>query len=112
LYELIIAIKKLLNSLENRKTKNIMTPDEIFKNTEGQKHEVDIGIALIRIIELGCYNKAYLRSILKRQIETQELLKGATEINENILNKLQDLETNISELADKEYYSLIQNVLK
>ena len=47
-----------------------MTPDEILKNSGDQKHEVDIGIALIRIIELGCYNKTYLRSILKRQLET------------------------------------------
>ena len=91
-----------------------MTPDEILKNSGNQKHEVDIGLALIRIIELGCYNKIYLRSILKRQIETQEILKGATktEIDENVLYKLQDLEMKISELADKEYYSLIQKILK
>lgn len=89
-----------------------MTPDEILKNSGNQKHEVDIGIALIRIIELGCYNKTYLRSILKRQIETQELLKGATEIDESVSKRLQDLETRIFELADQEYYTLIQNVLK
>ena len=89
-----------------------MTPDEILKNSGDQKHEVDIGIALIRIIELGCYNKTYLRSILKRQLETQELLKGNTEIDENVSNRLQDLEKRIFEVADEEYYSLLQKVLK
>nr|WP_315149864.1 hypothetical protein [uncultured Flavobacterium sp.] len=89
-----------------------MTPDEILKNSGNQKHEVDIGIALIRIIELGCINRMYLQSILKRQLETQELLKGNTEINDAVLKRLDDLEKVISEFALEDYHNILQNVLK
>ena len=89
-----------------------MTPDEILKNSGNQKHEVDIGIALIRIIEIGCINRMYLQSILKRQLETQELLKGNTEINDAVLKRLEDLEKVISEFALEDYHNILQNVLK
>jgi len=89
-----------------------MTPDEILINSGNEKHEVNIGIALIRIIELGCFNRMYLQSILKRQLETQELLKGNTEINDAVLKRLDDLEKVISEFALEDYHNILQNVLK
>jgi len=89
-----------------------MTPDEILINSGNEKYEVNIGIALIRIIELGCFNRMYLQSILKRQLETQELLKGNTEINDAVLKRLDDLEKVISEFALEDYHNILQNVLK
>jgi hypothetical protein len=89
-----------------------MTPEEILRESGNQKHEVDLGIALIRLIELGCFNQTYLRSILKRQIETQELIKGNTDISENVLNRFDELEKMISDVAAEDYYSLVQKVLK
>ncbi len=89
-----------------------MTPEEILNNSGNQKHEVDLGVALIRILELGCYNKMYLRSILKRQIETQELIKGGTEIEDKVLSRLEYLEKQISDIASQDYYDLVRTVLK
>ena len=89
-----------------------MTPDEILKNLGNQKHEVDVGAALIRIIELGCFNRTYLRSILRRQLETQELIKGNTEVNENVSKRLADLEKLISELASEDFHNHLQKILK
>jgi hypothetical protein len=89
-----------------------MTPEEILNNSGNQKHEVDLGVALIRILELGCYNKMYLRSILKRQIETQELIKGGIEIEDKVLSRLEHLEKQISDIASQDYYDLVRTVLK
>jgi hypothetical protein len=89
-----------------------MTPDEILNDRGNQKHEVDIGVALIRIIELGCFNTTYLQSILKRQVETQELIKGNTEINENVSNRLEELEKMISKVAAEKYHEIMHKVLK
>ncbi|MGL5111400.1 MAG: hypothetical protein ACRC6O_02050 [Flavobacterium sp.] len=89
-----------------------MTPEEILNNSGNQKHEVDLGVALIRILELGCYNKMYLRSILKRQIETQELIKGGIEIEDKVLSRLEYLEKQISDIASQDYYDLVRTVLK
>ena len=42
-----------------------MTPDEILKNSGNQKFEVNIGVSLLRIIEITNRSQEYLREILK-----------------------------------------------
>lgn len=63
-----------------------MTPDEILKNSGNQKFEVNIGVSLIRIIEITNRSQEYLREILKEQLVLKEMIKGKTKFNIVIIN--------------------------
>ena len=56
-----------------------MTPEEILKNSGNQKFEVNIGVSLLRIIEITNRNQEFLREILKEQLVLKEMIKGKTE---------------------------------
>ncbi|EKT4520773.1 hypothetical protein JE950_002432 [Flavobacterium psychrophilum] len=89
-----------------------MTPEEVLKNSGNNNHELNLGATLLNLISMQCLNNTYLKSILKRQLETQELLKGNTEIDELVSSKLEDLEKKIFEVSSEMYHNTIQNLLK
>ncbi|GAQ50105.1 TPA: hypothetical protein ACT5CK_002295 [Flavobacterium psychrophilum] len=89
-----------------------MTPEEILRNSGTNNHELNLGATLLNLINMQCLNSIYLKSILKKQLETQELLKGNTEIDEIVLSKLENLEKKIFEVSSEMYHNTIQNVLK
>ena len=91
-----------------------MDLDDIMKNPGKQKFNVDVGIALLRIIETNCTNNLYLQSILKRQLEIQESLKGeiGTGLDESVLERMKEIEESISKFSQEEYHKTLEKVLK
>jgi DNA-binding ferritin-like protein (Dps family) len=88
-----------------------MTPEEILKNPENQKFEVNIGVSLIRIIEITNRSQEYLREILKEQLVLKEMVKGKTELPEGFENKLFDIETRIWKASEVKYHKLLEEIL-
>lgn len=88
--------------------------DDIISNPSGQEFTVDVGLSLIRLIKLGSENKVYLRSILKRQVEIQEILKGSVgqELDSNVKDKIDILEDNIAKVARDDFDKILHKVLK
>ncbi len=91
-----------------------MDLNEFLKNPDNKSFEVDIGISLLRIVEMTCRNQIYLRSILKRQLEIKEILNGKTEseFDESVKDKLFELETKILDLSKEKYHKLLEKILK
>ncbi len=89
-----------------------MDLDDFLKNPEDQKHEFSLAQGIIRIIELSCYNRAVLDSILINQLETQELIKGNTEINDNVSERLKEIQTSISQISLETYHGVLNTILK
>ena len=90
-----------------------MNIDEFLKNPEKEEHSLNIGLAIIRILQLTNWNKVYLEKILKNQLELKELLKGKTEseYDELVEKKLDEIELEIKEIADKDYFEILSGVL-
>ena len=45
-----------------------MTPEEILKNRGNEKLEVNIGVSLLKLIEITNRSQTYLREIYKEQL--------------------------------------------
>lgn len=88
-----------------------MTPDEILKNSGNQKFEVNIGVSLIRIIEITNRSQEYLREILKEQLVLKEMIKGKTELPEGFEDNLFDIETKIWKASEVKYHKLLDGIL-
>ncbi|EKT4550856.1 hypothetical protein JE952_002515 [Flavobacterium psychrophilum] len=88
-----------------------MTPDEIQKNSGNQKFEVNIGVSLLRIIEITNRSQEYLREILKEQLVLKEMIKGKTELPKEFEDKLFDLETKIWKASEVKYNKLLDGIL-
>jgi hypothetical protein len=85
---------------------------DFLENPGGQKFEVDLGLSLIKILQISYTNQNYLRSILKRQLETQELIKGNTILNENVSEKMAEIENLIYKFSDDGFQDILNKVLK
>jgi hypothetical protein len=83
--------------------------DNIMK--EGFKF--DEGKFRLLLIELLTSNQTYLKSILIRQLEIQETLKGLTdtEMREAVDKRFADLTSKIDEVSGKEYHTLLSAFL-
>lgn len=88
-----------------------MTPEEILKNSGNQKFEVNIGVSLLRIIEITNRSQEFLREILKEQLVLKEMIKGKTELPEEFEDKLFDLETKIWKASEVKYNKLLDGIL-
>ncbi len=88
-----------------------MTPEEILKNSGNQKFEVNIGVSLLRIIEITNRSQEFLREILKEQLVLKEMIKGKTELAEEFEDKLFDLETKIWKASEVKYNKLLDGIL-
>jgi hypothetical protein len=90
-----------------------MNIDEFLKNPGSEKHSLNIGLAIIRILEITSWNNAYLGKILKNQLELKELLQGKTksEYDELVEEKFHTMETEIIEIAKKNYLEILSSVL-
>jgi hypothetical protein len=92
-----------------------MNFDEINDfDPNNQKLEVDIGLSLIRILESTHLNYSMLGSILKRQLELTEILKGRTKLkyDEDVELKLNDLTKTIHKIAHENYMHDVSLILK
>ena len=89
-----------------------MEINDFLKNPGEQKFEVDLGLTLIKILQITNTNQSYLRSVLKRQLEIQELIKGNVVSNENISEKLSEIENLIFKFSDEEFQNVLNKVLK
>jgi cytochrome c556 len=89
-----------------------MTPDE-FLNDKNMFLKIDTGRAYNVIIRLLTTNQAYLMSIVKRQVELQELIKGELPYNmdEAVKDKCDELQDKIDDMADKLYDDNIRDIL-
>jgi hypothetical protein len=105
------SCKTLCLSLDNQNTKNIMTPEEILKNAGNEKFEVNIGVSLIRLLEITNRNQEYLREIFKEQLIIKEMVKGKTELPEGFEDKLFDLETKIWDASKVKFHKLLDGIL-
>jgi len=88
-----------------------MTPEEILKNKGNERFEVNIGVSLLRLIEITNRNQTYLREIYKEQLILKEILKGETSIPEGFEDKLYDLETKIWNASQESYHKLLDGIL-
>ena len=88
-----------------------MTPEEILGNSGNQKFKVDIGVSLLRIIEITNRSQEYLREILKEQLLLKEIVKGKTELPEEFEDKLHDLEKKIWDASEIKYHKLLDGIL-
>lgn len=88
-----------------------MTPEEILKNAGNEKFEVNIGVSLLRIIEITNRSQEYLREIFKEQLVLREMLKGQTELPEGFEDKLFDLEKKIWSASEVNYHKLLDGIL-
>lgn len=104
-------IYKLWLSLQNRNTENIMTPEEILKNAGNEKFEVNIGVSIIRLLEITNRSQEYLREIFKEQLVIKEMIKGNTELPEEFEDKLFDLETKIWDASQVKLHKSLDGIL-
>jgi hypothetical protein len=90
-----------------------MELDDFMNNKSEIKHEVDIGIALLRLLEMQTRNQRYIRTIFEKQLEIKSLLKGKTEsdFDESFRDKVFDMEKKIWELGKEDYHKLLDQVL-
>ena len=88
-----------------------MTPEEILKNRGNEKFEVNIGVSLLRLIEITNRSQTYLREIYKEQLTLKEILKGETSIPEGFEDKLYDLEKKIWNASEESYHKLLDGIL-
>jgi len=73
----------------------------------------DEGKFRLLLIELLVSNQTHLKSILIRQLEIQETLKGLTEteMREAVDKRFTELSEKIDEVSHKEFFSLVQKVV-
>lgn len=88
-----------------------MTPEDIIKNAGNEKFEVNIGISIIRLLEITNRNQEYLREIFKEQLIIKEIVKGKTELPEGFEDKLFDLETKIWDASRVKFNKLLDGIL-
>ena len=88
-----------------------MTPEEILKNAGNEKFEVNIGVSLLRIIEITNRRQEYLREIFKEQLVIKEMIKGKTELPEGFEDKLYSLEKQIWDASEIKYHKLLDGIL-
>ena len=90
------------------------SPDDILKDIQKQGYELDFGKLQLLYIELLITNQVYLKSILKRQLELQEMAKGAvpSDIAKVVEYKMIEAVAKIEELANEEFYELAQKMIK
>lgn len=90
-----------------------MTPDEFLKDDK-MNVEIDVGRAYNVIIRLLTTNQAYLMSILKRQVEIQELIKGELPYNleEAVKDKVDELQVNIDDIGHRLHIENIRDIFK
>jgi hypothetical protein len=90
-----------------------MNIDEFMNDKSEKGFNVNVGNALLRILEMSTRNQRYVRTILKTQLELKELLKGKVEsdLDENFHDKVNDLEKKIWKLGEEDYHKLLDNIL-
>ena len=88
-----------------------MTPEEILRNAGNEKFEVNIGVSLLRILEITNRSQEYLREIFKEQLVIKEMIKGNTELPEGLQDKLYDLEKQIWDASEIKYHKLLDGIL-
>jgi hypothetical protein len=88
-----------------------MTPEEIFKNAGNEKFEVNIGVSLLRIIEITNRSQEYLREIFKEQLILKEMITGKTELPEEFEDKLFALEKKIWNASEVKYHKFLDGIL-
>lgn len=90
-----------------------MKVDDFLNKKGDQKYEVNIGVSILRLIELTNSNNIYLRSILKRHLELKEILNGKveSEYDEIVLEKFVELQEKISEISKTSYHKILDEIL-
>jgi hypothetical protein len=90
-----------------------MNIDEFMNDKSEKGFNVNVGNALLRILEMSTRNQRYVRTILKNQLEIKQLLKGKVEsdLDENFYDKVHDLEKEIWKLGQEDYHKLLDNIL-
>jgi hypothetical protein len=91
-----------------------MELDEFMNDKSEKGFNVNVGNALLRILEISTRNQRYVRTILQTQLELKELLKGKVEsdLDENFHNKVHALEKQICDLGSEDYHKLLDNILE
>ena len=87
-----------------------MTPEEILKNAGNEKFEVNIGVSLLRLIEITNRSQEYLMEIFREQLVLKEMLKGQTELPEGFEDKLHDLDTKFWNASQVKYHKLLDGI--
>ena len=90
-----------------------MNLEEFMNNKSEKEFNVNVGNALLRILEMSTRNQRYIRTILKNQLEIKQLLKGKVEsdLDENFYDKVHNLEQEIWKLGQEDYHKLLDNIL-
>ncbi len=90
-----------------------MTPDELLKKFDNPSFEVNVGKSFLRLLEISITNQVYLRTILRTQLEIQELVKGKlpSEFGEEVADKMKRVNEKILEISGTEYHELLDDVL-
>jgi len=90
-----------------------MDIDEFMNDKSEKGFNVNIGNALLRILEISNRNQRYIRTILQSQLEIKELLKGKVEsdLDDNFYDKVHDLEKKVWKLAESDYHDLLDKVI-
>lgn len=91
-----------------------MSDDLLNKLVDEDGLELDLAKVLFKILAMLDSNSHKIDSILKRQIEIIELLNGKVgeELDESVMEKLEDLLSNIQDTHEETFYELFQSVLK
>lgn len=89
-----------------------MNIDEFMNDKSEKGFNVNVGNALLRILEMSTRNQRYVRTILKNQLEIKQLLKGKVEsdLDEDFYDKVHDLEQEIWKLGQEDYHKLLDNI--
>jgi len=90
-----------------------MEIDDLMNDNNEIGFNVNVGNALLRILEISNRNQRYVRTILQTQLEIKELLKGKVEsdLDDNFYDKVHDLEKKVWKLAESDYHDLLDKVL-
>jgi hypothetical protein len=90
-----------------------MNIKDFLDNPDSQKYEVKTGLAFLRILDAVTLNQTLLTSILRKQIEIQEQLKGLvkSEIDDDVELILKDILTLNLKHSDERYMTLVRQVV-
>ena len=91
-----------------------MNIEELLNDKNKLSFELNVGKTYVTLIELLTLNNAYLQSILKRQIEIQELIKGKSgqELEDDVTKKVSFLSESIFEVAEENRILHITSIIK
>ena len=91
-----------------------MDIEEFLKNPEKVSHHLDYTNTLIKILEYNILNKVQLGAVIQNQVEIMELLKGSTgtELDDKVKDRLEHVYKCIDDAKNKEYYTILRDVLK